>query len=215
MHRDGAAGGNLLEPRSPTRKPIPNAAAATPAASAKRCFAPARAEPRRRSARCRSPGPRRGGATAPGAARPRSSSRAPGGAAPAPPACPRRRPARGNRVRSSQLLQLTRPGASARCVCVSSPYRAGFRGNRRSRSARARPSTPARARSARCPGSCSSARCTRQATQDCSARSGGPGASDAVSTGSAGGSIRARPRSAIAFRATAYSHGATGPRSRR
>src|SRR5581483_10384453 len=64
-------------------------------------------------------------------------------------------------------------------------------------------------------GSVSSARCTRQASQDCSACSGGPGASEAVSTGSAGVSIRARPRSAIALRATAYSQGATGPRSRR
>src|SRR3954454_7139483 len=65
------------------------------------------------------------------------------------------------------------------------------------------------------PGSVSIARCTRQASQECSACSGGPGSSDAVSTGSAGVSTRARPRSAIALRATAYSHGATGPRSRR
>src|SRR5205085_4978448 len=61
----------------------------------------------------------------------------------------------------------------------------------------------------------SSARWTRHETNDASARSAGPRSSEAVSGISAGASVRFRARSTIAFRATAYSHGAPGPRSGR
>ena len=79
--------GNSPEPRSPTRKPTPNAAATTPAASRN-------AAPRRRrgsrdvSAPRRPRAPRRAAARARAAARPRSAGRARAGAARAPPACP-------------------------------------------------------------------------------------------------------------------------------
>src|ERR671923_50570 len=52
-------------------------------------------------------------------------------------------------------------------------------------------------------GSSSSARCTRHATNEDSARSAGPGSDEASSGTSAGGSVRARNRSTIACRATA------------
>ena len=52
-------------------------------------------------------------------------------------------------------------------------------------------------------GSSSSARCTRQETKDASARSAGPASLDASSEASAAGSVRARKRSTIAWRATA------------
>src|SRR5438067_3939905 len=65
-------------------------------------------------------------------------------------------------------------------------------------------------------GSSSMARFTRHDTYERSARSSGPGSPDGTSGASAVGcSLRARMRSMIAFRATAYSHGAAGPRSGR